>query len=275
MATILQGITEMVPMAKFYLSFAAPFCGTIAVTYSGVFATVAVRRCRRLLSRHCSFHFPLVQFTSCRWSDFWRLYLRRQSCRRMLTQKGAKMWRSRRNGSGILHEAASRAGDSHRSFSFVSPNPRPHSEVGVCMDAKHSGLFRPAPQFIIRRCRCEGATPSSPLAVCMHKPAAEPINQSSIHPSIHLPVGRPRSSSFLSPRPTVNVVIMFWRPRNHYFPFRLAATVARPVGRPARILREAGAPAFPGFLWPPGGEVGRGRRDVRSAHPALALSAAA
>ena len=183
MATILQGITEMVPMAKFYLSLAAPFGGTIAVTYSGVFATVAVRRCRRLLSRHCSFHFPLVQFTSCRWSDFWRLYLRRQSCRRMLTQKGAKMWRSRRNGSGILHEAASRAGDSHRSFSFVSPNPRPHSEVGVCMDAKHSGLFRPAPQFIIRRCRCEGATPSSPLAVCMHKPAAEPINQSSIHPS--------------------------------------------------------------------------------------------
>ena len=156
-------------------------------------------------------------------------------------------------GSGILHEVGSRAGDSHRSFSFVSPNPRPHSEVGVCMDAKHSGLFRPAPQFIIRRCRCEGATPSSPLAVCMHKPAAEPINQSSIHPSIHLPVGRPRSSSFLPPRPTVNVVIMFWRPRNHYFPFRLAATVARPVGRPARIRREAGAPAFPGFLWPPGG----------------------
>ena len=108
---------------------------------------------------------------------------------------------------------------------------------------------RPAPQFIIRRCRCEGATPSSPLAVCMHKPAAEPINQS----SIHLPVGRPRSSSFLSPRPTVNVVIMFWRPRNHYFPFRLAATVARPAGRPARTRREAGAPAFPGFLWPPGG----------------------
>ena len=66
MATILQGITEMVAMAKFYLSFAAPFGGTIVVTYSGVFATVAVRRCRRLLSRHCSFHFPLVQFTSCR-----------------------------------------------------------------------------------------------------------------------------------------------------------------------------------------------------------------
>ena len=83
-----------------------------------------------------------------------------------------------------MHEVGSRAGDSHRSFSFVSPNPRPHSEVGVCMDAKHSGLFRPAPQFIIRRCRCEGATPSSPLAMCMHKPAAEPINQSSIHPSI-------------------------------------------------------------------------------------------
>ena len=158
----------MLAMSKFYLSVAAPFGGTLAVTNSGVFATVAVCRCRRLLSRHCSFHFPRVQFTSCRWSDFWRLNLRRQSCRRMRTQKGAKMWRSRRNGSGILHEAASCAGDSHRSFRFVSPNPRPHSEVGVSMDAKHSGLFRPrtAPQFIIKRCRCEGATPSSPLAVC-------------------------------------------------------------------------------------------------------------
>ena len=120
---------------------------------------------------------------------------------------------------------------------------------------------RPAPQFIIRRCRCEGATPSSPLAVCMHKPAAEPINQS----SIHLPVGRPRSSSFLSPRPTVNVVIMFWRPRNHYFPFRLAATVARPAGSAGTDSPGSGRSRVSRISLAAGrGRSGRGRRDVRS-----------
>ena len=111
--------------------------------------------------------------------------LRRQSCRRMLTQKGAKMWRSRRNG---RERNIARSREPRRRFApffqLRQPQSETPSEVGVYLDAKHSGLFRPAPQFIIRRCRCEGATPSSPLAVCMHKPAAEPINQSSIHPSI-------------------------------------------------------------------------------------------
>ena len=180
MATILQGITEMVAMAKFYLSFAAPFGGTIAVTYSGVFATVAVRRCRRLLSRHCSFHFPLVQFTSCRWSDFWRLYTSPTIVPQNACTEGCKNVAVTKEREGAEYCTKPRAAPEIRS----QPQSETPSEVGVCMDAKHSGLFRPAPQFIIRRCRCEGATPSSPLAVCMHKPAAEPINQSSIHPSI-------------------------------------------------------------------------------------------
>ena len=113
-------------------------------------------------------------------------------------------------------------------------------------------------------CRCDRFLPLTRAQSCcvsanpQTRANSQPVKQASNHPSISRPESHSSSfSSSSSPSPdtnnrqgptassVVNVVIMFWRPRNHYFPFRLNGAPADP----ALLCRQALTPArrFPGF----------------------------
>ena len=104
----------------------------------------------------------------------------------------------------------------------------------------------------------------------MHKPLAaeEPINQPTIHPSPRRTLLPP-----FFPLPSTKSECCHYVLASPQSLFSVSSRRRRHSRSSTLIHREAGTPAFPGFLCPPRREGAAVRRDVR-AHPALALALA-